>query len=326
MVPASGGGAARQITFGPRGDSQPQWSPDGRYISFVSARGNGAGEDGPKPQVFVMRADGGEARRVTDAKEGVVAYSWAPDSRRLAFVATDPRSNEEPRRSRRKTMSACSKAISATGTCGLWRLQTVRQRRASPKGAHFTLAGDPPSWSPEGSRLVFSANVTTMLRDERQDVYIADIASRQITKISTNFGRDSRPQWSPDGAAIAWVMDPNTAKPNGDGTPAGVVAAVASRDLRRQRTQPEGRGIARVRSRSGCAAVDSEQRSDHLLDRRARLRDRIRLRRAERPLHALTDKRTLQLGSQSSEEDDRRHPGPAASPMEVYVTERTSAR
>ena len=39
-VPVAGG-AARQITFGERGDSQPQWSPDGRYISFVSARGAG---------------------------------------------------------------------------------------------------------------------------------------------------------------------------------------------------------------------------------------------------------------------------------------------
>ena len=95
MVPVSGGGPARQMTFGPRGDSQPQWSPDGRYISFVSARGPGAGEDAPRPQVYVMRADGSEPRQATDAKEGVVAFAWAPDSRRLAFVATDPRSSDE---------------------------------------------------------------------------------------------------------------------------------------------------------------------------------------------------------------------------------------
>lgn len=45
-VPVAGG-AARQITFGERGDSQPQWSPDGRYISFVSARGTATGDDAP---------------------------------------------------------------------------------------------------------------------------------------------------------------------------------------------------------------------------------------------------------------------------------------
>jgi dipeptidyl aminopeptidase/acylaminoacyl peptidase len=43
---AVAGGPARQITFGERGDSQPQWSPDGRHISFVSARAGGASATG----------------------------------------------------------------------------------------------------------------------------------------------------------------------------------------------------------------------------------------------------------------------------------------
>ena len=50
-VPVAGG-PARQITFGERGDSQPQWSPDGRYISFVSARGAGTGDDAPRAQIY----------------------------------------------------------------------------------------------------------------------------------------------------------------------------------------------------------------------------------------------------------------------------------
>ena len=45
-VAADGSSPARQITFGERGDSQPQWSPDGRYISFVSTRGAATGDDG----------------------------------------------------------------------------------------------------------------------------------------------------------------------------------------------------------------------------------------------------------------------------------------
>ena len=78
---------ARQITFGERGDSQPQWSPDGKYISFVSARG---GADA-KAQIYLLHADGGEAWKLTDAKEGVAgggfggaSYSWSPDSTRIA--------------------------------------------------------------------------------------------------------------------------------------------------------------------------------------------------------------------------------------------------
>src|SRR5262245_24748370 len=89
------GGPARQITFGERGDSQPQWSPDGRTISFVSARGAGSGEDAPKGQIYLMRSDGGESWKLTDAKEGVASYSWAPDSARVAYVTTDARSGDE---------------------------------------------------------------------------------------------------------------------------------------------------------------------------------------------------------------------------------------
>jgi dipeptidyl aminopeptidase/acylaminoacyl peptidase len=321
MVPASGAGAARQITFGPRGDSQPQWSPDGRYISFVSARGNGAGEDGPKPQVFVMRADGGEARRVTDAKEGVAAYSWAPDSRRLAFVATDPRSNEETAQIKKKDDERVFEGDFRYRH--LWVVEIADGATATrvTEGRDFTLAGDPPSWSPEGSRLAFSATVTTMLRDERQDVYIADLASRQVTKISTNLGRDSRPQWSPDGARIAWVMDPNTAKPNGDGTPAGVVAQshlviydVSARSLK-DAASPEfdlEAGAPQWTPNSDRIIFSTGQRAYATVFVYDVQSGRYT---------ALTDKRTLQLGSQSRDgsviavtQDS------PASPMEVYVT------
>jgi dipeptidyl aminopeptidase/acylaminoacyl peptidase len=62
---------ARQFTYGERGETQPQWSPDGRTISFLAARGTGTGDDAPRAQIYVMRSDGGEARALTDAKEAV---------------------------------------------------------------------------------------------------------------------------------------------------------------------------------------------------------------------------------------------------------------
>src|SRR5574341_1447792 len=95
---ATDGSPARQITFRSEGDSQPQWSPDGKFISFVSARG---GADA-KAQIYLLHADGGEAWKLTDAKEGVAgggfggaSYSWSPDGTRIAYLSTDPRSSEE---------------------------------------------------------------------------------------------------------------------------------------------------------------------------------------------------------------------------------------
>jgi Tol biopolymer transport system component len=67
-----------------------------------------------------------------------------------------------------------------------------------------------PSWSPDGKQFVFGAATTPMLRDNRRDVYLADVASKKVEKISTNWGNDGKPRWSQDGATIAWVGEPNT--------------------------------------------------------------------------------------------------------------------
>ena len=70
-----------------------------------------------------------------------------------------------------------------------------------------------PSWSPDSKKIVFGTATTPLLRDNRRDVYIADIATKAVEKISTNWGIDSNPRWSQDGATIAWVGEPNSTAP-----------------------------------------------------------------------------------------------------------------
>src|SRR4026209_2311958 len=74
-----------QLTSSPDGESQPRWSPDNKYISFVSSR-QGA-KDG---QLWLMNRAGGEAVKVSDVKGGVSEYAWAPDSKRLVLVVSEP--------------------------------------------------------------------------------------------------------------------------------------------------------------------------------------------------------------------------------------------
>ena len=71
---------ARPLTAGPK-DRMPRWSPDGAHLAFIAERGD-------KPQVFVlpMRVPG-EARSVTAHPNGVSAFAWSRDGRRIAFVA-----------------------------------------------------------------------------------------------------------------------------------------------------------------------------------------------------------------------------------------------
>jgi dipeptidyl aminopeptidase/acylaminoacyl peptidase len=81
LVPTDGG-AARQLTSDKANDVQPTVSPDGRWVAFVSRRG-----DDTEGQVYVIPIDGGEARRVTRVPTGASVPKWFPDSQRIAFVS-----------------------------------------------------------------------------------------------------------------------------------------------------------------------------------------------------------------------------------------------
>src|SRR5438093_470766 len=78
------GGEPRRLTTGPMKDTLPRWSPDGRWLAFVSDRGARK-----KSQLYAMPAAGGEATQLTDLPNGVFGQggvAWSPDSTRLAFV------------------------------------------------------------------------------------------------------------------------------------------------------------------------------------------------------------------------------------------------
>src|SRR5262245_21253055 len=216
-VPANGSAPGRQITFGERGDTQPQWSPDGQFISFVSARGAAAGaDDPPRPQIHLMPADGGEAWKLTDAKEGVTGYAWAPDSSRLAYLTQDPRSSADEAANKKRDDERVFEGDFRSAH--IWTIDVESKTAARlTDGSTFTVMGA-PSWSPDGKRLTFAAKPTPMIRDYRSDIYIADVAIKTIDKITMNPGSDQQPQWSPDGARIAFVSEIGTAVPIGDGT------------------------------------------------------------------------------------------------------------
>lgn len=213
-VPAAGGDA-RQLTFGERGDSQPQWSPDGRYISFVSARGAGEGDAAPKAQIYLMRTDGGEAWKLTDAKESVTAYSWSPDAAQVAFVTQDARSSDEDARLKKRDDARVYEG--EFRYAHLWTI-VVDSRAATRRtdGRDFIVSGA-PSWSPDGTKLTFAAAPTSMIRDDRSDVYVADLAAARLEKITSNPGPDTSPRWSPDGRTIAYLSEPNASRPLADG-------------------------------------------------------------------------------------------------------------
>jgi dipeptidyl aminopeptidase/acylaminoacyl peptidase len=82
-VAVDGSTPPRRLTHG-KADSAPRYSPDGRWIAFLRAQPKG------KPQLYLLPADSGDARALTDLPGGAGAPVWAPDSSAVAFTARVP--------------------------------------------------------------------------------------------------------------------------------------------------------------------------------------------------------------------------------------------
>jgi len=302
-VSADGAAPARQLTFSDRGESSPGWSPDGKIISFLSARqADGApavaGVE-PAVQIWLMRADGGEALPLTSSKESIVSYAWSPDSTTIAFVARDPLPKEIDDKHKRRDDAAVFEddfrlshlwvidvpsagAASAPaktergdrrGALGTGREAEGDSARELTHDPHLAIQGA-PTWSADSARVAFAAQPTTMVRDDRSDIFIVSSKGGLVEKITTNSGADRDPVWSPDGATIAYTAGPNAAPALPDGTQPSYVGNdhLMLYDVAAKRTKdaasrdfdlsPDDRALVleRVEERSGIVLISGIRR------------------------------------------------------------------
>jgi dipeptidyl aminopeptidase/acylaminoacyl peptidase len=201
-------GESHALTSAKKSSTNAGWSPDGKWIAFLSDRpGQITGTPDGKKQLYVISADGGEAQQLTKVENDVNALEWAPDSKRIAFSMTDP----EPKalKDRKEKYGEYSVVHADYQMMHLWTTEvpgggaSVAEPKRLTDGDKFSVGEF--SWSPDGTRIAFSAQRDAdLISSETADLYVVTLSDGVVKKIVSTPGPDTNPKWSPDGKWIAF--------------------------------------------------------------------------------------------------------------------------
>jgi dipeptidyl aminopeptidase/acylaminoacyl peptidase len=205
VLDADGQSVPRQFTAGVKRDSAPRWSPDGRWLAFLSERGE------EKPQLYVMPADGGEARPLTKLPFGAGTPAWSPDSTQVAFAArTGTPPDPDPKKAKPyRRVTSLKYRLNGEGFTYDRRRHLFVVPIAGPEPRQVT-GGDwddlSPSWSPDGREIAFAcARHEDREYDTLSDIWAVPATGGPPRKITDTTAVAGAPAWSPDGAAMAYV-------------------------------------------------------------------------------------------------------------------------
>jgi dipeptidyl aminopeptidase/acylaminoacyl peptidase/CubicO group peptidase (beta-lactamase class C family) len=211
-VAGADGSDARQMTFGDKSSTDPQWSPDGTMIAILSDRSG-------KKNLFVLPLAGGEAEQLTDVKSGVTAFRWSPDGKQIAFTMPDAASDAEEKAAKAKDDAKWFERDWKFSRLYLVGVERPAGGKREPRlltkadyhvGVYGRTADGGFDWAPDSKSIAFAHQKTPKANDwPSGDVSIVDVASGEAKPLAASSAAEMRPMFSLDGKWVAMTVSDN---------------------------------------------------------------------------------------------------------------------
>ena len=191
-----------QVTRGDKSSTNPRWSPDGAWLTFLSNRL----ED--RNQIFAINPLGGESIQLTKSETAINNFAWSDDGRAIAYLSTEP--VPQMSKDRKDYLGDFEVVRKDYNFSHIWTLNVNEAFSGPVTGTQRTKKKDfnvdSLSWSPDGSKIAFSATVNPdLIQGVTADIYLLKLADDSIQKIVAQTGPDNGPRWSPDGKQIIFL-------------------------------------------------------------------------------------------------------------------------
>jgi dipeptidyl aminopeptidase/acylaminoacyl peptidase len=206
--------------------SDPRWSSDGKFVSFLSDRPGAPDVKGN--QVWLLDRRGGEARQLTSVKGNLSGYQWSPDAKKLLLtIAEDP---EQEAKDKQKKAGEPEKPkpividryhfkqdvegyISSNTRPDLIYLYDLATGKLDKLTTDTRFKEMNAVWSPDGTQIAYISNHDADPdRTNNTDVFVVTASPNSAArKLTSSPGQDGgEPAWSPDSKSIAYIQGSET--------------------------------------------------------------------------------------------------------------------